>query len=209
MHLKRTKAEKTWPIPRKGSVYLAKPSHAKKHGIALIIMIRDVLEIVKSKKEAKKILNQGKIKINNKAIRDEKYPLLIFDKLEIGGKIYQIIISENKKFEAREVKNLETKTAKIINKKILKSGKIQINLSDGRNITSKEKLKTGDSLVLNLKDNKIEKILQLKEGADIYVTGGKHLGKMGKIEKIDAKNGLAEVKSKDKINIKLDNLMVI
>ncbi len=209
MHLKRTSAPKSWPIARKGTKYLASPSHAKKHGIPLIIMMRDILKIVRNKKEAKQILNQKKIKVNDKIVKDEKFPLVLFDKLEIGNEIYQIIINENKKFEAKKVKSLETKTVKIIGKKILKKGKVQINLNDGRNIITNDEFNTGDSLVVNLKGKNIEKVLHMQAGAEVYILAGKHIGKQGKIAKIDEKNNLAELAGKDKINVKLNNLIAI
>lgn len=207
MHLKRNNAPKTWPVERKGSVYLVVPSHGKKEGIPLLIVMREILKIVKNTKEAEKILHNKKVKINNRLARNVKLPLMMFDKLEIGDKIYQIIINKNRKFDAKEVKSLDTKIVKIINKKILKKGTTQINLSDGRNFLSEEKLKIGDSAVINLTNNKIEKILPLKENAEVVVIGGRHIGKTGQIKKINKK--LAIVKADVELNINLDNLMVI
>jgi len=211
MYLKRNKVPKTWPIPRKGRKYLVVPSHNKKQAIPLLIVLREMLKIVKNKKEAKKILNQNLIKINNKPVKDVRYPLLLLDKLEIGKKVYQIIINEKKKFEVKEVKNFDSKIAKIINKKILDKGRVQVNLNDGRNFIIKEninKFKTQDSVLINLKENKIEKIIPLKQGSEVIVTGGKHLGKTGKIEKINEK--LSEIKTKEgKINVNLKNLIAI
>lgn len=50
----------------------------------------------------------------------------------------------------------------------------------GKNIISKEKVNTGDSLLLNLKDNKIIKIITMEKGKNIFVIKGKHIGKMEK-----------------------------
>ena len=208
MHLRRSSAPKTWPVARKGKKYLVIPSHSKKNAIPLLIVLRDILKIVKNRKEAKQIIHLKKVKLNNKIIEDEKQALLVFDKLEVGNEIYQVMINENKKFEARKIKNLDKKTAKIIGKKILKGKKIQVNLNDGRNFISKENLKVGDSAVIDLNGNKLEKTISLKEGAEVFVLEGKHLGKQGKIEKITGE--LAEIKtSKEKINVNLKNLMAI
>ena len=68
----------------------------------------------------------------------------------------------------------------------------------------------GDSALINLTDNKIEKIISFKTGNNFFVIGGKHLGKQGKAEKIDEKRKLAEIKTKEeKINVNLGNLMAI
>ncbi|MBD3252460.1 hypothetical protein GF386_01895, partial [Candidatus Pacearchaeota archaeon] len=106
MHLKRNKIEKFWPIPRKGTKYLAIPKHNHKDSIPLIIIMRDLLGLVRNKKELKKIINEKKIKINNKEIRETNYPVSLFDvlSLESIGKNYKAILSENKKMFFHEVK---------------------------------------------------------------------------------------------------------
>ena len=65
-----------------------------------------------------------------------------------------------------------------------KKNKTQINLSNGWNILSKEKFKTGDSILFNTSTKKIEKKLALKEGNTIYITGGKHAGMVAKLKEI-------------------------
>jgi small subunit ribosomal protein S4e len=69
MHLKRNQASKRWPIPRKGTKYVAVPLHNKHNSIPIVIVLRDLLKIGKSKKEIKKILLENKIKINGKIIK--------------------------------------------------------------------------------------------------------------------------------------------
>ena len=210
MHLKRNKIPKTWPIQRKGTTFVVVPSHNKSNGIPFLIILRDILKITKSRKEVKNILNEGKVKINGKLIKDEKYSVGLFDNLTIGEKNYRFIFSENGKIKFDEISEKETehKIVKVIGKKILAGNKIQINFSDGRNLITKEKLKTGDSVKLNLKEKKIEKVLEMKEGAECFVIGGKHLGKIGKVYKIE-KNSAEIVINSNKIKISLKNLMAI
>ena len=99
---------------------------------------------------------------------------------------------------------------KVIGKKVLKHGKIQINLSDGRNCLLKEKVKTGDSVVINFKENKISEILPFKQGSRILFISGKHIGNEGIVEEIDEKKKSVYVKvGEDRINSKLNSLIVI
>ena len=209
MYQKRNSVPNTWPVPRKGSVYLVAPSHNRKHGIPLLVVLREIMKVVRNRCEAKKMLSLNAIKINNKLTKDEKYPLLMFDKLEIGNKQYQIVIGENGKFSVEETKGLESKKIKILGKKVIKRGKVQLNLSDGRNILSDEKVKLGDSVEIDFKDNKIKKIIPLKIGSEVVVIGGKHLGKKGKIKKIDEVKKLTEIVGKETINVNLSNLIAI
>jgi small subunit ribosomal protein S4e len=110
-----------------------------------------------------------------------------------------------------EVKENETnqKIAKIINKKILKGKKVQINLSDGRNFISDLKCNVGDSVSISFKDKKIEKCWPLKEGANVIVFAGKHAGKRGEILKLKKERKMASLDTKkEKINVLIKQIMV-
>ena len=88
-----------------------------------------------------------------------------------------------------------------------KKGRVQINLSDGKNYLSNEKIKVGDSVVVNLKEKRIIGVLPFKEKCKVLFVSGKHIGEVGIVEKIDR---VVEVKVEDKkINSKKENLMVI
>ena len=96
-------------------------------------------------------------------------------------------------------------------KKILGKDKIQLNLSDGRNILTKEKADVGDSVVFNFKQNKIEKIIKMEKGKKGFVVKGKHIGVKGKIEDIIERGGkkIAEIKDDKKINVWIKNVIVM
>ena len=211
MHLKRSKAGKTWPIERKGTKYLVRTRYRVKDSLPLTIILRDMLELAKTRKEVKKILNSGKLKVNGKVAKNEKLALILFDVVSFENKNLRLVF-ENKKFSLEEVKGKEAeeKIAKIIGRKIMKKGKVQINLSDGRNYLFKEKTRVGDSVVINLKENKISEILLFKEKARVIITAGKHLGETGIIEKVDDKSKIITLKVKEAIiNFEKRNLMVI
>ncbi|MGD2073035.1 MAG: hypothetical protein PVG65_06065 [Candidatus Thorarchaeota archaeon] len=211
MYVKRQKIPKTWPLSRKGTKYLAVPKHNLKKGIPLVIILRDILKLVGTNKEAKKILNMNKVKVNHKVIRKERYPLTLFDVLSLDDKNFKLVL-EKKKFGIVEAKgkDAEEKIIKVIGKKTVKKGALQVNLSDGRNYVIKENVKVGDSAVLNLKENKISEILPFKEGAKIIFITGKHIGEKGTIENIDEKKKIIELKvDSEKINGKRESLLVI
>ena len=214
MHLKRQKAPKNWPIPRKGTTYVVRPNFNINKGVPILIILRDILKIAQNKKEVKKALISKKILLNDKIVRDEKHNALLFDVIKIipSKKSYRIEVSKNKKFEVKEINEIESesKIAKVTNKKILKGGKTQLNLSDGNNFISKIKCKTNDSVIINFKKKSIEECIPLKEKTKVIVFDGKHSGKKGIINKIDAKNKITEIiVEKDKINVLIKQLMVV
>jgi small subunit ribosomal protein S4e len=134
------------------------------------------------------LLNK-EISVNKKVRINKKFPVRVFDvvTLEKTGKSYRLNISGKKiKFEEVSGKDSDKKIVKIIGKVLIGKDKYQMNLEDGSNFLPKEKFVTGDSAVINLKENKIEKIIQMKEGAKILVVSGKHSGKEGKVKEIFA-----------------------
>jgi len=212
-HLKRQKTPKSWPIARKGTKYVIRPSFGLESGVPLLIVLRDMLKIVKNRKEAKKAIHEKKISINNKLCKNEKECIQLFDKINIisSKKYYKMNLSDKGKFILEDIKEEDTnqKVAKVINKKILKGKKVQLNLSDGRNFLSDIKCKVNDSVSIDLKNKKIKKCLPLEKGAKIIVIGGKHLGKKGNLIELKPERKIVELKiDNKKMNILIKHIMV-
>jgi small subunit ribosomal protein S4e len=214
MYQKRNNIKKFFSIPKKGTKYVAVASHNKNKSVPLIVVIRDILKLVKNKKELKSILNEKQIKINNKEIREINYPICLFDVLTlVNGKSYRALLSKEKKMIFSEINEKESKTKvyKVESKKMLSKKQIQLNLSQGKNILSKEKVNIGDSIILNLEDNKIIKVIAMEKGKHAYVTQGKHIGQQGKIDELMERGGkkLAKISSdSERINVWVKNLIV-
>lgn len=215
-HLKRNEIGKFWAIPRKGTKYLALASHNVKDSIPLVIVMRNLLKLVKNKKELKRMLNEKSILINHREIRETNYPVSIFDIITIPStkQNFKATISGSRKMIFEEVSNkeAETKVYKVLNKKLLSTKTIQLNLTQGKNIISNEKTNTGDSIVLNLKDNKIISIIPIEKGKTAFVLKGKHIGHSGKILDVLERGGkkIAKIESEGKrINVWVKNLIMI
>lgn len=215
MHLRRSKVPREWPLARKGSNFVASASHAKKKGLPVLFILREMLKVARTRKEAKKIVFNGDVKINGKIVRNEMFPVQLLDVFTIEKlkKNYRMQI-ENGKFSLIEVsgKDAQEKIVSICGKRLLGNGNVQMNLEDGRNILTKEKFSVGDSAVVNLENGKIEKILPLKEGAKVEIIGGKHAGEKGELKEIEslARSKRYAIKLNDKeVGIPLDAFMVI
>jgi small subunit ribosomal protein S4e len=189
MHKTRSELPANWPLPRKGTKYFVGSSHSASDGIPLQIVLRDILKVGETRREVRFMLLNKEISVNKKVRINKKFPVRVFDvvTLEKTGKSYRLNISGKKiKFEEVSGKDSDKKIVKIIGKVLIGKDKYQMNLEDGSNFLPKEKFVTGDSAVINLKENKIEKIIQMKEGAKILVVSGKHSGKEGKVKEIFA-----------------------
>jgi len=211
-HLKRQKVPKNWPIYRKGTTYVVKPNFNAQQGVPLLIIVRDILKIAQNRKEVKKAIHEKKILVNTKSATEDKNSLVLYDTLSLvpSKKNYRLELDEKGKFTLSEIKDANKKIAKIIDKKILKKKKIQLNLSDGRNYISDIACKVGDSVLINLENKKIEKSFAMKSKAKVLVVAGKHAGKQGVIEDIKEERKMAKVNfGKDSINILIKHIMII
>ena len=216
-HIKKSQMPKSWPVPRKGGKkrYVAVPSHATSKGISLLFLLRDVLKLVKTRKEARHMTLNGMVKVNNKVRHDENFPVQVFDTVNLDkAKLNYKLEIVNKKFKLVEIsaKDAESKIVKIAGKKVLGKDKIQMNLDDGQNFVTKEKFSVGDSVVLNTKNDKVVKILPLKEGASVEVVIGKHAGEKGKLEGFDelARGRTYKIKLEDKtVSLPYKTILVI
>lgn len=206
MHIKRNKMPMTWPLPRKGKKekFLAVPSHAFNEGISILFVLRDLLGVVKTRKEARYITSQKLVKVNNKIRIDENFPVRVLDIVSLGNENlnYRLEIV-NKKFKLKECSEKEAgiKIVKISGKKVFGKNKIQMNLDDGQNFLTKEKFSVGDSAIINTRENKIEKVISLKKGVTVEIILGKHAGKRGKLEGFEnlprEKNYVVKIEDKE------------
>lgn len=191
-HTKRMAMPDKWPIAKKGNKYImtAEAGKTKEMSMPICVLFRDLLGLVKTRKELKRILNTGEIEVNNKIIKSPKFPVSLFDIISIpkSKKCYVLKLSENGKLKAEEAKETFERPYKVIGKKLLKGGKMQINLYDGRNFLMTKELqdaKVNDSVIVDFKNNKITKHLPLKNNSFAWIIEGKHAGKKGLITEIN------------------------
>lgn len=214
MHLKRQESPKSWPIYRKGTKYIVRPNSGGSKGTPVLIVLRDLLKLARNRKEVKRAIHLKNILVNNKLVRDEKNSLFLFDTIKIIPlkKSYRLEIINNGKIGIKEIKEDECnyKIAKVVNKKILRGKKIQLNMDDGRNLLSNIKCNVNDSVVINLNEKKIEKCIFLKENVEVFIFAGKHAGKRGNLIKMNKDQKMAEVNiDKKPVNILIKQLMAI
>ncbi len=197
-HLFSLNAPANWPIERKKYIWVARPNpgpHSLSRSVPLSILLKNLLKYARSLREVKTILNSDGVLIDNKTRKDYKFPVGVMDNIRIvkTNENFRLIINENNKYELHKLneKEINLKLCKIINKTILKKGKIQLNLFDGRNIiVDKDDYNVGDTIILDLEKNKINHHLKLEKGSTVYIMDGKYIGYIGKIEEIIVKKGM-------------------
>ena len=193
MKIKRMAAPKWWPIKRKENKFVisSRGSHEKDFSLPLLVLIRDVLKIAETNREAKRIIKNGDVLVDKRKRKDPKFGLGLFDVIEIPAmkKAWRVVPKNGLSFVEIPENEANLKICKIVDKKTLKGNKNQLNLNDGRNLLTDKKYSTYDSLLIELPEQKIVDHLKFEKGSTVLVIRGSNAGKLAKI-KIIEKNRL-------------------
>ncbi|MBI4399837.1 30S ribosomal protein S4e [Candidatus Micrarchaeota archaeon] len=189
-HLTRISTKGT-VIKKKLHKWLAKPipgTHKVSKAITLLSLLRDILNVAASKKEAKRILKNREVLIDNRIITEENFPIGLMDVIHIPKikKSYRILIDSHGRLVANEITAEEAKfkICRIENKRRGKKGKLEIGLHDGRNLPANKAHTVGDSVKLTLGKNEINKNIKLEPGTKCLIIDGKHVGEIAVLNEI-------------------------
>ena len=190
-HLKAFNVPNTWKeVGDKSTTFLVRPNsgaHTLDLGMPLSIVLKKLGYTVTTR-EVKKALNTQNILVDGSRKKEAAHSFGFMDVLTIEptDEHYRCLFDENGQLIFAPIKkeNSKKKISKIIGKTVLRKGKLQLNLNDGRNLLVDKQYNIGDSIVLSVPDQKVLDVLPLKEGASVYLIGGKHVGDTGKVEKI-------------------------
>jgi small subunit ribosomal protein S4e len=198
--LKRKPAPRFWPIHRKEAVWIVRPSsgpHSLEKCLPLSLVLRDILEVAETRKEAKKIIAQGKVYVDGKVRRKDDFPVGLMDVISMPdvNKFYRILPSHKGLFLYPIGKEEASfKLFRVEGKTIIKNGTQQVAFHDGSNLLVKMEepespteivYETFDILKLGLPEKQVLDQLKTKKGNIAIITGGKNIGKQGKIVEIE------------------------
>jgi small subunit ribosomal protein S4e len=197
--LKRKPAPRFWPIHRKELPWIVKPSsgpHSLQNCLSLTLVLRDMLEVADTRKEGKLILNQGKILVNGEVRQKDDYPVGLMDVISLPdmNKYFRILPSHKGLFLSPISKEESYFKLMRVEDKTASTGAVQISLHDGSNMLLKVAdiknpvevtYETFEVLKVNFEDKQVATHLKVKEGNIAIITGGKNIGKVGKIVEIE------------------------
>ena len=189
---KRSKAPAFWAIKRKAyqfTITTLPGPHPKSMSYPLAVFLRDIFKLVKTYREAKYLIFEGKIKVDGVIRKKPDFPLGLMDVIEIPtiGKTYRLVPTTSVPLAPIEISDKEKslKICKIKVKRIIKDKKIQYGLHDGRSLLlDNQELRPGDSCLIEVPSQKMINSVKLSEGALVLVTKGKKVGQIGKIKQI-------------------------
>ena len=202
--LKRKPAPRFWPIHRKEFTWVVRPApgpHSSLKCMPLAVVLRDSLGLAGTRKEAKTIVSQGKVLVDGSTRKKDDFPVGVMDVVSLPeadknfcvlpyykGLLFNPISAEQSKF----------KLCRIEDKTTCDQGQVQLHLHDGSNITVKiadlknpqeDVYQTLDTLKISLPDKQILEHAKMKEKDYAIITGGKNIGRFGKIIEIEKAEG--------------------
>lgn len=189
-HQKRVAAPSSWPIPKKTHTWVTncRPGpHSCDTAIPMAVLIRDILKLTDNMREAKRVLNEGNVLVDGIVRKHHKFPVGIFDvvQLPVIQSSYRILLDPRGRLMVNELDVTDPKKpCKILNKSIVKGGKVQLNLHDGTNILATNEYKTNDTVILDIPGKSIHKHIKFEPGNLAVVTGGTHSGELATIKGI-------------------------
>jgi len=190
--VKRQLAPVFWDINRKQGRFIVRTypgAHAKKYAYSIGVILRDVLKVTKNMHEAKKIVNAGKVKVDNIIRYNVNFAVGLMDTIELVSsqqKVYRLVPSKSLLLSPIEISDNEKtlKLLKIKNKSISKGNKIQYGFHDGKTIISEDIYSVGDTCLVKVPELEIIETLKLHSDCLAILTRGDNAGSIGKIQEI-------------------------
>lgn len=191
---KRQMIPRTVKIPRKsyfwGTTSSAGP-HKKDSSLPLMHLLRDYLKVGDKEREITRILNNKLVKVDGRVVKEKQYPLGFMDMITIDNgtnSAFRIVYDNLGRLVPIKVdaENMDIKPRKVLDKKTIKGGKNMLCFHDGYNlVVENQSIKTGDVVLYNLKEKKIESVIKQQEGTKAFLTGGNHVGSIATIKHVE------------------------
>ena len=193
-HIKRLMMPRSWPLPRKTTVWVQKPDpcgHSIEKCMPMGMILRDILGVAHNRREAKKILHSRKVMVDGKIETAVGRGVGLMDVLTVGENNFRCVLDTNGKLRYRPIskKQASSKICRVMGKTTVSGGKSQLHLHDGRNLLfdSNPEYKSGDSVVISLPEQEITSHHKFEEGALAYLTGGSHIGETATVSSREIK----------------------
>ena len=190
--LKRQMAPLFWGINRKNKRFAitVKPgSHSKNRSIPTAILLRDVLKMVTTLREAKSVIYNGKINVDGITRKSLHHSIGLMDVIELQGisDIYRLVPTHGHILQPIKIDSSEKskKIVKVTSKTTTKGKKTQLGFHDGRTIIADNNVNVGDSCLIQIPEQKILDVIKLEKDSLVIVTRGANTGQIGHINNIN------------------------
>jgi len=200
-HLKRLNAPSHWMLDKLSGVFAPRPSagpHKLRECLPLSILLRNRLKYALTGQESKVIVKERNVKVDGKVRTDPTYPAGFQDvvSIEATNETFRLLYDTKGRFAVHRITPEEGtfKLCRVNHKKTGKNGVPYIVTHDGRTIRYPDpNVKINDSIKFDLVNGKIVDHVSFALGNLVTVTGGRNLGRIGVVTKIEKHPGNFEI----------------
>eukprot|EP01068_Selenidium_serpulae_P004849 Selendium_serpulae@DN3779_c0_g1_i1.p1 len=200
-HLKRVAAPHHWMLAKLGGVFAPRPTngpHSLRECLPLAVLLRNRLKYALTYKEVKMIAKKRIVKIDGKTRTDVKFPVGVMDviSLDKSNENFRLLLDTKGRFKAHKIRKEEAEF-KLCRVQKIRVGERKVPYAvtnDGRTVRFiHPDVKANDTIRLNLKTGKVLDWIKFTEGSLVMITGGKNIGRIGKITKREQHMGSFEI----------------
>lgn len=190
LKVKRAAVPSFWQIRRKEKRFVVRTSpgpHPKEYSYPLLVVLRDILSLAKTRREVLSVLNTGKIRVDGRVVRSESFPIGLMDVVSVPdiGKAYRLVPSYGRLVPVEiSEKEGDLKICLVKSKKSVRGSKIGYGLHDGRVIFPEAEvdIKPGDACVIKVPGQAFQASYRLVKGGLALLVKGEKSGRVATIE---------------------------
>ncbi len=180
-----------WGINRKNkrfAITVRPGSHPKNRSIPTALLLRDVLNVVTTLREAKSVIYNGKVTVDGIIRKSLHHPIGLMDVIELQGisDVYRLVPTHGHTLQPIKIETgeISKKLAKVTSKTTIKGKKTQLGFHDGRTMITENDVSVGDSCLLQIPEQKILDVIKLEKDSLVIVTKGVNTGQIGHVNNI-------------------------
>jgi small subunit ribosomal protein S4e len=191
---KRSASPAFWQISRKDKRFVVRTApgpHPKSYSYPLLVVLRDILELAKTRREALSILNEGKVTVDGRVVKSEAFPIGLMDVIDFPtvGKSYRMVPRRGRLIPVEiEQKEKELKLCYVKSKKTVKGSKLGYGLHDGRVIFPEAEvdIEPGDACIIKVPTQEFQASFRLSKESLALLIRGEKSGEVATVEDLKA-----------------------
>ena len=151
-------------------------------------------------RQAKKLLSERQVLVDGRFVSDSGFPVGLMDAISFPrmNQTFQMVFRSGR-LVARPIQDGSTKLLRIMDKRAVKGGRVQLNLHDGSNyliVKEEDRFRVGDTLRLKVPARQMDGFLKLEKGATCYIFRGKHSGQVAVLDGMLEREGSKKTEAK-------------
>ena len=177
-------------LPRQQGRYVVagRPGpRARGRAVPVAVLLRDMLGVVSTLREAKTSVYAGKVKVDGVTRKSLHHGVGLMDVVELDGVegAYRMVPSGGALLAPVPAGEPARKLVRVTSKTTIRGGRTQLGFHDGRSVIHDGGASVGDTCLIEVPGQKILDTVALESGCLCLVTSGANAGQTGRVKSIE------------------------